>query len=90
MIIVVSPLIALMKDQVKLLCDRGITAIHVDSGSLDDSSAADVQEGKYQILYFSPEQLIGNVIWRDMIQSSTYENNLVGFIVDEAHCVKQW
>ncbi len=50
----------------------------------------DVHEGLYQVLFFSPESLLTNETWRDMIQCQTYKQNLVGFIVDEAHCVKKW
>ena len=87
-VIIVSPLIALMKDQVKSLCERGVKAVHVDCP--DDRVLAEIHQGVYQLLFFSPEQLLGNLEWRDMLLSPVYVNNLVGFVVDEAHCVKKW
>jgi len=49
----------------------------------------EVHEGKYQVL-FSPERLLTDVRWRDMLQSAYYRENRVGFIIDEAHCLKMW
>ena len=88
-IVVVSPLIALMADQVSSLCKKGMKAIHV-SGNLNETVVSDIHQGKFQALFFSPEQLLQNTVWRDMLLSSVYEENLVGFVVDEAHCVKKW
>ena len=45
--------------------------------------------GKVQLLYISPESLLINSEWREMLQSDIYCENLVAFVVDEAHCVKQ-
>ena len=56
-VIIVSPLIALMKDQVKSLCERGVKAVHVDCP--DDRVLAEIHQGVYQLLFFSPEQLLG-------------------------------
>ncbi len=86
MIVVVSPLMA---DQVSTLHKKGMKAIHV-SGDLDETVISDIYEGKFQVLFFSPEQLLRNTVWRDMLRTSVYEENLVGFVVDEAHCVKKW
>ena len=89
MVLVVSPLVALMMDQVASLANRGVRAIHVSS-ELDEKAIEEIHEGKYQILFFSPEQLLQNLAWREMLLSPIYNKNLVGFVVDEAHCVKKW
>ena len=39
---------------------------------------------------FSPELLLTDKTWRDMLQSPVYKEHLIGFIVDEAYCVKKW
>lgn len=41
-------------------------------------------------MFFSPESLLTVEAWRDMLVSDVYRGNVVGFIVDEAHCVKKW
>lgn len=43
--------------------------------------------GKFQLVYFSPEELILEEKWRAMLLSLQYQQNLVAFVVDEAHCV---
>ena len=54
------------------------------------NAIARVKEGRVQLLYISPESLLTNHQWREMLRSEVYRENLVAFVVDEAHCVKQW
>lgn len=86
--LVVTPLIALMKDQVQRLKDRGILALSIHSGM----PFAEVKKtlnnalyGNYKFLYVSPERLETDIF-------KTYFSDLpVNLIaVDEAHCVSQW
>ena len=49
-----------------------------------------IRKGQYQIIFISPELLLVNLTWRDMIRTHTYMSNLVAFVVDEAHCVTKW
>ena len=88
-VVVVSPLVALMKDQVRGLEMRKIKAVYVGDCE-DDKAVADICEGKFQIVYISPESLLTDARWRDMLLSPVYRDNLVGLVVDEAHCVKKW
>ena len=83
-VIVVSPL----KDQVQSLTARSVKAIYV--GDADDSTVEKITQGEYEILFFSPENLLTNVDWRDVLQSPIFQERLVAFVVDEAHCVKDW
>ena len=89
-VVVVSPLIALMKDQVESLRRKTVTAICIGETTGNEELIEEVHEGKYQVLFFSPERLLTDMGWRDMLQSAYYQENLVGFIIDEAHCVKMW
>ena len=86
---VVSPLVALMKDQVAHCLSRGLTAGYISSDS-SDTMKKEILEGKCQVVFISPESLFTGRRWRDMLRQEPYRSNLVGFIVDEAHCVKKW
>jgi ATP-dependent DNA helicase RecQ len=86
--IVVSPLVALMKDQVRNLQARNIKAIALTGGiSVDETSDLldNCQFGNYKFLYLSPERLQSEWIV-DRIKALPV--NLIA--VDEAHCVSQW
>ena len=86
--IVVTPLIALMKDQVQNLTDRGIKALCVNAGmgprevELTLNNAA---FGDFKFLYVSPERL-----GTSLFQSYLQQMNVSYIIVDEAHCISQW
>ena len=47
-------------------------------------------EGYFQIVFFSPEALLCNDAWREMLQTSVYQKNVVAFVIYEAHLVKKW
>ena len=85
--IVASPLAALMKDQVSALTRRNMSAVY-HSGSDDDKFAA-ICDGRFQLVFMSPESLLRNTEVRDMLLSPVFQN-LVAVAVDEAHCVKKW
>ena len=83
-IVVVSPLTSLMKDQIKVLDDRGMKAVHVTKS--DDRQLKDeVLLGKYQIIFTSPEVLLQDKDWTDVFRNSLFTSRLVGIII-----VKKW
>ena len=86
--IVVSPLVALMADQVSNLKQRGIKAMQLSGGmaSQDLQTQLDnARYGNYKFLYLSPERLQQEVVQSTLKQLSV---NLIA--VDEAHCISQW
>ena len=87
-VLVISPLIALMQDQVRAMKERGVSAVY--AGMADEELEGEVCAGCYQLVFLSPESLLTDGRWRDMLQSPVYHERLVGFVVDEAHCVKKW
>ena len=86
--IVISPLIALMKDQVQALNNKGIKAMSITSGisySQLDTLLDNCIYGNYKFLYLSPERL-----QQELVQSRIRQMNVNLIAVDEAHCISQW
>ena len=86
--IVVTPLIALMKDQVAKLRERGIKATAIYSGMNRDNIVAALDNcilGDYKFLYVSPERLSSDIFLTKLRRMR------VSFItIDESHCISQW
>ena len=86
--IVVSPLIALMQDQVAALKELGVAAAYLNS-SLDAAAAMEVERdfatGRLKLLYVAPERLL-----TPRFQTLLEEARVALFAIDEAHCVSQW
>ncbi len=86
--VVISPLIALMRDQVRALKEAGVEAGALTSGNTDDETAEvwdKLEAGKLRLLYIAPERLAAG--------SATGMLRRIGvglIAVDEAHCVSQW
>ncbi len=86
--VVVSPLIALMKDQVDALTAAGIAATYLNS-SLDADEARrrlrELERGTYRLLYLAPERLALPGVQNDLSRW-----NVTRFAIDEAHCISEW
>jgi len=86
--VVVSPLIALMKDQIDLLARQGVDAARLDS-SLDASEVRSVsdrlRDGSLKLLYVAPERFNN-----ERFLAQLGETKIALFAVDEAHCISEW
>ena len=90
--VVVSPLIALMQDQVMALAEAGVRAAFLNS-SLSSVEAAAVERrmraGQLDLVYIAPERLMGERCQR-LLGDVQQTAGLALFAIDEAHCVSQW
>ena len=77
-----------MMDQKSKFTPYGISAEFVGEAQEDDDVTRRVVHGKIQLVFISPENLICNPTFRNMLVCPIYNELLVGLVVDEAHCVK--
>ncbi|MEO6017362.1 MAG: DNA helicase RecQ [Polaromonas sp.] len=90
--IVISPLIALMHDQVGALHEAGVSAAFLNSTqTFEESSALEKQmlRGELTLVYAAPER-INTPRMKDLLRSLNERGKLSLFAIDEAHCVSQW
>ena len=86
--IVVSPLISLMKDQVRALNEAGIHAAYINSSLTEgqiEKAFALACRGQYKIIYVAPERLLTR-----LFQNFSRQTKISMVTVDEAHCISQW
>ena len=89
-VVVISPLLSLTKDQVNYLQSKGVKAAYLGEGQEDETVKDGVEKGEYQIVYGSPETFLATIRWRKMLSSTVYRQNLRLIAVDEAHCISHW
>lgn len=86
--IIFSPLIALMRDQIKSLNEKGIQVGLINSEQTDDENFLTIQNAinnKLKILYIAPERQ-ENSVWQEAVSKM----NISFVVVDEAHCISSW
>jgi len=93
-VIVVSPLVSLMVDQVASLRSRGVSAAIMSGHKGVDrsllASDRDVEAGKFSLLFGAPEAIIGSEKWRELLLRPPLSRQVVAVAIDEAHCVSKW
>ena len=93
LMVVVSPLIALMQDQVQQLEDNGIAATFLNSSlNLAEMRARShlLLDGHIKLLYVSPERLLSEDFLTNFLPQVQQRVGISAFAIDEAHCVSEW
>ena len=90
--VVISPLIALIKDQVDGLKQKGIDAVSVTSSEDSQSTLSRLRRSgrKPQLLYIAPERLHQSDTMKNIITQLYQSGQLARFVIDEAHCISTW
>eukprot|EP00929_Paragymnodinium_shiwhaense_P090799 TRINITY_DN50906_c0_g2_i1.p1 TRINITY_DN50906_c0_g2~~TRINITY_DN50906_c0_g2_i1.p1 ORF type:complete len:1245 (-),score=275.93 TRINITY_DN50906_c0_g2_i1:60-3794(-) len=96
-VVVISPLLSLMQDQVSALLELGIAAARLGSDTAPEESSRALEQlrsGELQLLYVSPEKVVGSSDYGRGIVPTLQDKHARGLlpfiVVDEAHCVSQW
>ena len=89
-VVCVSPLTSIMIDQQQKFSSKGIKAEFVEEAQTDPEVIQRVLQGKLQLLYISPENLLNNARYRSLLLSPRYKEKISALVVDEAHCIKTW
>lgn len=88
MTLVVSPLIALMKDQIDFLVGKGVAAARLDSSQTVDETRKvwdDLWEGRLKLLYVAPERFASERFLQRLRRTQ-----VALMVIDEAHCISEW
>ena len=78
-----------MKDQTREFNKRGVLSVYISS-SMKQQDEDNLLQGHFSLVYISPELLLCCRKWRELLMSDVFKEMMVGFVVDEAHCVKKW
>ena len=86
---VVTPLVSIMQSMTAEYLSQGMRTGYISRDMRNDEIKQGIRQGKYQLVFFTPEAFLSST-WRSMLLSPPYQNNLVAFVVDEAHSVYKW
>ena len=90
-VLVLSPLVALMQDQVKIMNEKvGISAA-VICEEQSEEILNNIEEGTvYSLVYVSPECVLSSGRWRNLLTSEQFRKTCIAVVVDEGHCIVNW
>ena len=89
-VLCISPLTSLMMEQRSKFSKLGLCCEYVGQLQQDMESMVNVQKGYVQLFFASPESILCNPQWRDLLHLPIYQKNIVAVVVDEAHCIAMW
>ena len=85
-VLVVSPLILLMRDQVRRLTEKEICSLSLSD---PDVTPKQIMNGNYRFLFGSPENILSNK-FRNVLKSPEFQRRLSCVVIDESHCIVKW
>ncbi len=85
-VLVICPLNSLVDSHIRELHSRGITATSLTG----DIVETEIIRGQYSYVFASPESILQNEKWRNMLKSDVYQRNVFAVVTDEAHIIPKW
>jgi len=82
--------VVLLYLQVTRFIEKGLPSAYITAEQKSNEILKGVQDGIYKVVFFTPEMLLLNKCWRQLLMSRVYSENLRAVIVDEAHTIKKW
>ena len=82
--LVLSPLVSLVKDQIRQLTEKNIVAVSLDQ----DAKSSRITQFDYSFLYCSPEAILRD--YRQVFKNKEFQQRLCCIVVDESHCIVKW
>ncbi len=89
-VLCISSLTSLMMDQGNKYTPKGIASEFVSGQQADSNITRKILNGAVHMVFITPESILENPLYRNMLLSQPYRDKLVALVVDEAHCVKLW
>ncbi|OAV95140.1 hypothetical protein PTTG_03856 [Puccinia triticina 1-1 BBBD Race 1] len=89
-ILVLNPLDALGNNQVLEKTAAGYTAVNLKNQNFTHEVAADIQKGKYNFVYLSPEVFLNNEMFTEIYHDLAFQDRLALIVIDEAHMIYSW
>ena len=83
-IIVILPLVSLIEQQ-----KNSLRMLRIKTGSVGENNLA-IENGDCSVRFTLPEYLLGNRRCKSVLSSEVYEKDLIGIVVDKAHCISHW
>ncbi|RDX45839.1 P-loop containing nucleoside triphosphate hydrolase protein [Lentinus brumalis] len=91
MVIIVSPLNALEDDQAERFKKMGLKAVALNGDTNTPELLKDIEKGTYDVILVGPKLLTGErSTVRDLLSKPHFNRRVLGFVIDEAHCICQW
>ncbi|TFY55114.1 hypothetical protein EVJ58_g8451 [Rhodofomes roseus] len=90
LVVVISPLNELERDQAERFRTMGLTATAINKEEYSDRLHKEIERGEYRMLLTGPEMALEHKRFSKLLRSPSFAKNIAAIVIDEAHCISQW